>query len=121
MSGRLPPDLLYDSEASLRTAAGMLRDLQRIPSIDESDGAPDAHAVPHVPQRAYDELVAVLDLVRRSRSAVERTAMERVARMDENLRQTIMSRQLAYASSTLDDVEARMRRLVELLDSCLPA
>ena len=175
VSRRVPPELLFDSEASLRSAAGLLRELQRAPAPASAMEPRDIATLPEPLARAYGEICTVLDMLTRSRTVIERTTLDRVGVMNEKLRevstatelaatdmldgldraigcidrldaraaadaepadgadraqlreelyrligclqfQDITSQQLAYASTTLEDLEVRIRAIAQLFD-----
>lgn len=120
MAGKLPHDLLLDSEASLRLADNLVAELRDdAASADAMTLALEAEAgpidLPHILLRAHAEISQVLDSLRRSRGILERTTMERVQRTQAKLREVTSATEDATIGM-LDGLD-RSLQLVDLLDA----
>src|SRR5690606_3724542 len=118
MSGKLPHDLLLDSEASLRLADTLVAELR-----DESASADGAAFgdlavspvdLPRILLRAHAEISQVLESLRRSRGILERTTMERVQRTQSKLHEVTSATEDATIGM-LDGLD-RSLALVDRLD-----
>lgn len=176
-AARIPPELLFDSAESLRRADRLLSEwrgrTERPAMLQQLES--DAHLMAPLPEilhRAFTEIVQLLENLGRSRSILERAAVDRLHRTNAKLReitstteiaatsildslerglfllgtmdveqpehgqpqraelrdllhgilaelqfQDITAQQLSHASSMLEDLEARLRGIAELIDS----
>jgi chemotaxis regulatin CheY-phosphate phosphatase CheZ len=106
----LPEELLLDSAASLRVADRIVRE----PGDDDADDPEDpagVAALPGVLLRAYMEIMSILESLRRSRSILEKNAMERLQLTHEKLREVLTATEVA-ATDMLDGLD----RSLALLD-----
>lgn len=109
----LPEELLLDSAASLRIADRIVRELGDGDSVDVEDPA-SAAALPGVLLRAYMEIVSILESLRRSRSLLEQSAMDRLQQTHVKLREVSSATEVA-ATDMLDGLD-RALGLVDDLD-----
>lgn len=105
--------LLLDSAASLRIADRIVRELGDGDALDPDDPAGVA-ALPGVLLRAYMEIVSILESLRRSRSILEKNAMERLQLTHEKLREVSAATEIA-ATDMLDGLD-RALALVDRMD-----
>jgi chemotaxis regulatin CheY-phosphate phosphatase CheZ len=105
--------LLLDSAASLRIADRIVRELGDGDAVDPDDPAGVA-ALPGVLLRAYMEIVSILESLRRSRSILEKNAMERLQLTHEKLREVSSATEIA-ATDMLDGLD-RALVLVDRMD-----
>ena len=120
MAGKLPHDLLLDSEASLRLADSLVAELREdVASVDAMALGLEAQAgpidLPHILLRAHAEISQVLDSLRRSRGILERTTMERVQKTQAKLHEVSTATEDATIGM-LDGLD-RSLLLVDLLDA----
>jgi hypothetical protein len=126
--GTRAEELFYDSEATLRLVDTVLDELQvmeeevtrsedRVRFLTEQAGR--AHAgiadLPEILSRAYVEIQSVLESLRRSRSVLERSTVDKCQHMNEKLREVSSATELA-ANDILDGVD-RALALVDRLDT----
>ncbi|MBX6364550.1 MAG: hypothetical protein IRZ00_11845 [Gemmatimonadetes bacterium] len=106
---RVPAELLSDTEATLRLVDHLVSELAPSrPSAPHwgDEPAPDDAATVRLPDRAYTEIVAVVDALQQGRDAVRRLAAERrhgSARPDD-----LTADHLARAAAFLADLENRL-------------
>lgn len=128
MATRAAEELYYDSEATLRLVDTVLDELQvmevevsrsedRVRSLTEQVGRAQAGIadVPDLLLRAYSEIRSVLESLRRSRSVLERSTMDKFQHMNEKLREVSSATEVA-ATDILDGVD-RALALVDRLDT----
>ncbi|HEX7049124.1 MAG TPA: hypothetical protein VF188_02845 [Longimicrobiales bacterium] len=124
MPRRLTAELLSDSEETLRLVDALLEELRghdpgddRIARLlDElTDREPGLSVLPLMLLRAYDEITRTLDVLRRSRGAIERAAVERVQHTHAKLREVSSATELA-ATDMLDGLD-RALGLLDQLDA----
>jgi hypothetical protein len=114
-------DLLYDSEAALRQVDSALRDVSGVLEEDEAAAAPsfaaqpDLHRVSVLLERGYREVVAVLDLLRQSRSVLEKATLQKLSHTSDKLLEVSSVTETA-ATDILDGLE-RSAALVDELDA----
>jgi hypothetical protein len=121
-------ELFYDSEATLRLVDTVLDELQvmeeevsrsedRVRFLTEQVGR--AHAgiadLPEILSRAYVEIQSVLESLRRSRSVLERSTVDKFQHMNDRLREVSSATESA-ATDILDGVD-RALALVDHLDT----
>jgi len=105
--------LLLDSAASLRIADRIVRELGDGDAVDPDDPAGVA-ALPGVLLRAYMEIMSILESLRRSRSIIEKNALERLQLTHEKLREVSSATEIA-ATDMLDGLD-RALALVDRMD-----
>jgi chemotaxis regulatin CheY-phosphate phosphatase CheZ len=110
--------LLLDSAASLRIADRIVRALGDGESVDPDDPA-GMVTLPGVLLRAYMEIVSILESLRRSRSILEKNAMERLQLTHEKLREVSTATEIA-ATDMLDGLD-RALALVDRMDESADA
>ena len=126
--GTRAEELFYDSEATLRLVDTVLDELQvmeeevtrsedRVRYLTEQVSR--AHAgiadLPDILSRAYVEIQSVLESLRRSRSVLERSTVDKFQHMNEKLREVSSATELA-ATDILDGVD-RALALVDRLET----
>src|SRR5690606_3713927 len=126
---RVPNDVLSDSEAALRMMDAILEELQG--GKDRDEAARD-HAVGQVMQRleavppgspdlaalvmhVYLDVIETLRILRRTRSALERTTVEQVQATQEKLREVSSTTEIA-ATDMLDGLD-RAIGMIDQLDA----
>lgn len=108
-AARVPPELLYDSAESLRHAdrlIGEWRKQSAAVGMTQRLEA-DPHLMPPLPeilQRAFGEIVQLLDNLGRSRCILEQAAVDRLHRTSAKLREVTSTTESA-ATSILDSLE----------------
>lgn len=110
-AARIPPELLYDSAESLRQADRLLaewRERTAAPMLAQRlDADLDPLLMPPLPeilQRAFSEIVHLLDNLGRSRSILEQAAVDRLHRTSAKLQEVTSTTEIA-ATSILDSLE----------------
>lgn len=125
MSTRAAEELYYDSEATLRLVDNVLDELQVMDEVGQRDEhgrfsqrmvreTVAAGELPEIIVRAYGEVQALLDSLRRSRDVLERTSAEKAHHMGERLRAVDAAAEVA-ATDILDGVD-RALAVVDRLD-----
>lgn len=109
----VPEHLLRDYLASLRMADSLVREFSS-PDPAPGDGGIAAPPLPPVFMRAYQEIAGLYESVRRSRSLLERTPVDRLQRSQEKLHEVTSATETA-ASDMLDGLD-RALSLVDELD-----
>src|SRR5690606_36291494 len=90
MPGKLPHDLLLDSEESLRLADSLVAELREdgtnADPFDLAGTSVSPMDLPRILLRAHAEISQLLESLRRSRGILERTTMERLQKTQSKLR-----------------------------------
>lgn len=111
---------LYDTEAALRLVDSTLQDMTGVAPVDPPPAAARSSAPLTVPQdlagmvgKGYAELVRVLDTLRQTRSALEKSAVERLQQTHDKLRDVSEATEVA-ATDILNGIERAMGMIDEL-------
>lgn len=111
-------ELLYDSQATLRLVDNVLDDLRADALAPEATGSPIPHLgleeIPGLLMLAYREMNGVLDSLRRSRSTLERTSVQKLQATQAKLHEVTSATETA-ATDILDGLD-RAVALVDQLD-----
>ena len=126
MTTKQPSELLYDSEATLRLVDSAIQDMGDIGAEDDAPAEPGVRvAMPPSTTGAsaalarsallvhgYAEILGVLDSIRQSRGFLEHSTID----TPQLQLPDIMRQQLDYATSVLNDVEARLAQIARTID-----
>lgn len=116
MTARPASELLFDSEASLRLVDNAIGEFKSDVDVGEDIGFGDLHSLTRLPQtlfRAYNEIRAILERLRVSRSILEQTAMDKLAHMHDKLKEVSSATELA-ATDILDGLDRSVAMVDEL-------
>jgi hypothetical protein len=125
--GKLPADLLEDSQESLRLADSLVSELrERAPGRDavpalrltpahEDEGIDSVAAL----EELSEELAALHDAARDERHAIEQTLLDEPPPEDGVVGSVV--RRLAFAAAMLEDFEERLRTARAAVDAALAA
>lgn len=126
--GKLPADLLEDSQESLRLADSLVSELrERSPGRDavpalrltpahDDDGIDPVVAL----EELGEELGALYEAARDERHAIEQTLLDEPPPPDHGQVGTVI-RRLAFAAAMLEDFEERLRTARAAVDAALAA
>ena len=125
MMSRHAEDALYDSEAALRQVEGAILDLAAFdPVVPPLQSPAPVHPPENVGSLAsalikgYDEVLVVLDKLRRSREALQQSSVERLKGTNDKLQEVSSVTELA-ATDILDGLD-RATAMIDQLDVLPP-
>jgi hypothetical protein len=127
LPGKLPADLLEDSQESLRLADSLVCELRerasgrdavpalRLTAAHEDEGIDSVAAL----EELSEELAALHDAARDERHAIEQTLLDEPPPEDGAI--GTVTRRLAFAAAMLEDFEERLRTARAAVDAALAA
>jgi len=132
MSAKQPGQLLYDSEATLRLVDSAMLEFGESGEARQSKDAADDIASASMSamaglsqrfERGYNELIVVLDNLRRSRSLLDRWVSNRGGEDHVGARRESSTTEVGssgFASAVLLDLEQRLVAIARVLDPAMP-